>query len=82
LEVKAGDKVTEGQQIGLSGNTGNSTGPHLHFEARVSPWRYANKDVDPAQLMTGVKTAVKAKLAAKTPDKRNTGTQSGPDTTV
>jgi len=33
--VKIEDKVTEGQVIGLSGNTGNSTGPHLHFGLKV-----------------------------------------------
>ena len=34
FSVKKGDKVTQGQQIGIMGNTGESTGPHLHFTMR------------------------------------------------
>ncbi|MYT89688.1 peptidoglycan DD-metalloendopeptidase family protein [Streptomyces sp. SID8359] len=49
LNVSTGQTVTGGQQIGLSGSTGNSTGPHLHFEVRTGP-SYGS-DVDPVAYL-------------------------------
>ncbi|MCX4966027.1 LysM peptidoglycan-binding domain-containing M23 family metallopeptidase [Streptomyces sp. NBC_00654] len=49
LSVSVGQAVTGGQQIGLSGSTGNSTGPHLHFEVRTGP-SYGS-DVDPVAYL-------------------------------
>ncbi|WP_328907048.1 LysM peptidoglycan-binding domain-containing M23 family metallopeptidase [Streptomyces sp. NBC_00234] len=49
LNVSVGETVTGGQQIGLSGSTGNSSGPHLHFEVRTGP-SYGS-DVDPVSYL-------------------------------
>lgn len=48
LLVKEGERVNQGKIIAFSGNTGISTGPHLHFEIRVNgrtvdPMKYLNK---------------------------------------
>ncbi|WP_406441881.1 M23 family metallopeptidase [Streptomyces sp. NBC_01613] len=49
IGVSVGQTVTPGQQIALSGATGNVTGPHLHFEARTTP-EYGS-DIDPVAYL-------------------------------
>ncbi|MER6287584.1 transglycosylase family protein [Streptomyces sviceus] len=52
ISVKAGQSVGGGQRIGRSGSTGNSSGPHLHFEVRTGPG--FGSDIDPlAYLRAG-----------------------------
>jgi murein DD-endopeptidase MepM/ murein hydrolase activator NlpD len=53
--VRPGQRVTAGQRIGLSGNTGFTTGPHLHFAVQVNrgmrllslPFRMQDVDLPP-----------------------------------
>ena len=47
LYVKQGDQITQGQEIAEVGSTGNSTGPHLHFEIRIS-----ERIIDPEKILT------------------------------
>lgn len=49
IAVSVGQSVGQGQRIGLSGATGNATGPHLHFEARTTP-SYGS-DMDPVAYL-------------------------------
>jgi murein DD-endopeptidase MepM/ murein hydrolase activator NlpD len=44
--VKVGQVVAQGQTIGLEGSTGNSTGPHLHFELRIN-----QRPIDPTPYL-------------------------------
>ena len=46
LYVKQGDMVKQGQEIAEVGSTGNSTGPHLHFEIR-----YQERKIDPQSIL-------------------------------
>jgi murein DD-endopeptidase MepM/ murein hydrolase activator NlpD len=46
--VEQGDEVEQGQIIGYIGSTGNSTGPHLHYEV----W-HQGKPVNPMQFVKG-----------------------------
>ncbi|MFG3101067.1 transglycosylase family protein [Streptomyces sp. NPDC048182] len=49
ISVRSGQQVGAGQRLGRSGTTGNSTGPHLHFEVRTGPG--FGSDVDPVAYL-------------------------------
>ena len=49
--VRTGDTVIRGQIIGLSGNTGNSSGPHLHLEYRTNADKHS-ETLDPKKYIT------------------------------
>ncbi|WP_371667882.1 transglycosylase family protein [Streptomyces sp. NBC_00289] len=49
ISVKSGQSVGGGQRLGRSGTTGNSSGPHLHFEVRTGPG--FGSDIDPVAYL-------------------------------
>lgn len=57
IEVKSGERVQAGQVIGLLGNSGRSTGPHLHYEVRLN-----GQAIDP--VVDSVLKAAKTQIAS------------------
>ena len=60
IDVKPGQKVSQGEVIGAVGATGRATGPHLHFEFRVE-----NKPVNPTVALAERSGAVLASVTKK-----------------
>jgi murein DD-endopeptidase MepM/ murein hydrolase activator NlpD len=54
VTVAKGQAVKAGQPVALSGKTGNSTGPHLHLETRISPFKYGNDVAHPVLDIPGI----------------------------
>ena len=63
MNVKEGDKVSAGQSIGVSGNTGNSTGPHLHFSVKKVSVDGHSEQIDPSVYLAEI--AVRGNISSK-----------------
>jgi murein DD-endopeptidase MepM/ murein hydrolase activator NlpD len=64
IDVKEGDKVKKGQRIGLIGSTGQSTGPHCHYEVHlngnvINPVQYCLDGLSPSEYAALVSAATR-----------------------
>jgi murein DD-endopeptidase MepM/ murein hydrolase activator NlpD len=66
--VKNRDKVDAGDRIGGAGATGNAFGVHVHVDARIAPFRYADDAIDFEKI--GVKPAAKKAAPKKAAPKK------------
>ena len=63
MNVKEGNRVSAGQAIGISGNTGNSTGPHLHFSVKKVGTDGHSEQIDPSVYLAEI--AVRGNIGSK-----------------
>lgn len=70
IDVKRGQRVEQGQRIGAVGNTGWSTGPHLHFEFRVNGQHQDPVKIAKASEPVTLEPAARAAFAALVPQRQ------------
>lgn len=79
VQVKTGQKILSGEIIGLSGNTGFSTGPHLHFEVRTG--ESIQTTIDPTSMIVNTPPPKEPIFTAKVLDEgKGLRVRSGPGT--
>lgn len=77
VKVSKGDIVRQGQNIAVIGNTGHSTGRHLHFElikngVRIDPTEYLTRDLPEQTFLKGTYKLIKSKYLRTSPEVKAT----------
>lgn len=79
--VKAGQTIKAGLYIGLTGNTGNSTGPHLHYEVRDPKKNSYKQALDPQPFIDAAPQFVSSGTTANVKGMPTVANYKGPDNT-